>query len=104
MNEEMNTASVPSTSTQFPLGTPPMSGNSWKVFKVTPDVFRRFETGRNAFERWSKHLDLSDVNQKEIYDYAKKNRKNTIVLQCGDTGCLRSIRRRAVNEGSQQKI
>jgi|688.fasta_scaffold09764_19 hypothetical protein len=67
-------------------------------FDVNSDTFRKFETGRNRFERWSKYLNLQDDSEKAIYDYAMKNRDHTIVLRNGDTGAMRSIRRRALNE------
>lgn len=69
--------------------------NNWKLFDVPPDVFRRFETGRNPFERWSKFLDESDEVQGEILKYAKSKPKNTIVLRDSTNGVLRAIRRRS---------
>ena len=86
------------TSVAMPPSNYPRGGNNWKMFSVKPEVFRRFEAGRSKFERWSKFLDLNDESQREIYDYAKKNNKNTVVLQCAETGALRGIRRRALNE------
>lgn len=70
-----------------------MSSDSWKMFDVPSDVFRRFETGRAKFERWSKYLDATDENQSEILSYAKSKPKNTIVLRDSANGVLRSIRR-----------
>ena len=67
-------------------------------FDVGSDTFRKFETGRNKFERWSKYLNLQDDTEKAIYDYAMKNSDHTIILRNGDTGAMRSIRRRALNE------
>lgn len=91
--EDTSTANV-----AMPPSNYPTHGNNWKMFTVPPQIFRRFETGRNKFERWSKYLDLTDDTQTELYNYAKNNRKNTIVLQCAESGALRSIRRRAMNE------
>lgn len=76
----------------------PKSGAKWKLFNVPTDVFRRFETGRNKFERWSKYLNTEDQEQQELYTYAKNNSKHTIVLRDSTTGALRSIRKRAMNE------
>lgn len=73
------------------------SSDNWKMFDVPTDIFRKFETGRNKYERWSKYLDLNDDNQKCICDYAKKFPKNTIVLRDSATGVLRQIRRRSAN-------
>jgi hypothetical protein len=70
----------------------------YKDFDVSSEVFRRFSTGRNKFERWSKYLNLQDEKQFEIYKYAVRNRNATIVLRDEETGALRSIRRKASNE------
>lgn len=78
-----------------PLGA---SKKKYKDFDVPSDVFRRFSTGRNKFERWSKYLNLQDEKQFEIYKYAVRNRNATIILRDEETGALRSIRRKASNE------
>jgi len=70
----------------------------YKDFDVSSEVFRRFSTGRNKFERWSKYLNLQDEKQFEIYKYATRNRDATIILRDEETGALRSIRRKASNE------
>jgi len=70
----------------------------YQMFDVPSEIFRRFQCGRNRFERWSKYLDCQDENQQRIYDFAKKNRKKMIVLRDSATGALRAIRRRANNE------
>lgn len=77
-------------------GFDPLFGKR-KKFDVPTDVFRRFQTGRNKFERWSKYLNLEDVDQKAIYDYAIQNRKSTIILRDSETGALRAIRPRSSN-------
>ena len=68
-----------------------------KQFDVPTEVFRRFQTGRNKFERWAKFLNLEDSNQKSIYDYAIRNRDATIILRDNETGAMRSIRPRSSN-------
>lgn len=78
-----------------PLGAPK---KKYKDFNVSSEVFRRFSTGRNKFERWSKYLNLQDEKQFEIYKYATRNREATIILRDEETGALRSIRRKASNE------
>ena len=92
-NEDTTTASV-----AMPASDYPKSGATWRLFDVPTDVFRRFETGRNRFERWSGYLDMENEEQRAIYDYAKKNRGHTIVLRDSTNGALRSIRKRAMNE------
>lgn len=92
INDQVTTAAVAITA--LPLGTK----KKYKDFNVPSEIFRRFDTGRNKFERWSKYLDLQDENQKSLYAYAKKNRNSVIILRDETTGALRSIRRRATNE------
>lgn len=70
---------------------------TYKSFTVPSEVFRRFDTGRNKFERWAKYLDLQDENQHELYKYAQSKPKNTIILRDGTTGAIRSIRRKSSN-------
>jgi hypothetical protein len=92
-NEEVTTGDV-----AMPPSDYPKSGATWRLFNVPTDIFRRFETGRNKFERWSKYLDTSDAEQQNLYDYARKNRSHTVILRDSSTGALRSIRKRAMNE------
>jgi hypothetical protein len=86
-------ANIDTTPTKPPKDHFKRSSDSWKMFDVNSDTFRKFESGRCRFERWSKYLDVNDASQKEIYDYAKKNPKNTIVLRDSSSGVLRQIRR-----------
>ena len=76
----------------------PLFNKKGKAFDVSPDVFRRFQKGRNKFERWSKFLNLEDSNQKAIYDYASKNRDYVVILKDELTGAMRSIRKRSANK------
>lgn len=95
INDQVTTAAVAITA--LPLGAKKKK-KKYKDFNVPSEIFRRFDTGRNKFERWSKYLDLQDENQKSLYAYAKKNRNSVIILRDETTGALRSIRRRATNE------
>lgn len=94
INDQVTTAAVAITA--LPLGA--KKKKKYKDFNIPSEIFRRFDTGRNKFERWSKYLDLQDENQKSLYAYAKKNRNSVIILRDETTGALRSIRRRATNE------
>ena len=69
----------------------------FKEFTVPTEVFRKFQTGRNKFERWSKYLNLEDANQKAIYDYASKRRDYVVILKDELTGAMKSIRKRSAN-------
>lgn len=94
INDQVTTGAV--AITDRPLGI--KRKTKYKDFNVPSDIFRRFDTGRNKFERWSKYLNLEDDNQKAIYSYAKKNRKSVIILRDETTGAMRCIRRKASNE------
>ena len=95
-NEEVVTGDV-----AMPPSDYPKSGATWRLFDVPTDVFKRFETGRNKFERWSKYLNMEDEEQNTLYNYAKKNRGHTVVLRDSTSGALRSIRKRAMNESHE---
>jgi len=69
----------------------------YKDFDVPTEVFQRFQTGRNKFERWARYLDLTDDDQKKIYDYARKNRDSVLVLRDATNGALRAIRQSSSN-------
>jgi hypothetical protein len=94
INDQVATVSV--AIVDRPLGI--KKKTKYKDFNVPSDIFRRFDTGRNKFERWSKYLNLEDENQRGLYDYAKKNRNSVIILRDETTGALRCIRRKASNE------
>lgn len=94
INDQVTTGAV--AIADRPLGI--KRKTKYKDFNVPSDIFRRFDTGRNKFERWSKYLNLEDDNQKAIYSYAKKNRKSVIILRDETTGAMRCIRRKASNE------
>jgi hypothetical protein len=70
----------------------------YKEFNVSAETFKRFQTGRTKFERWSKYLNLQDSIEKSIYDYYKKtNGKSIIILRNEEDGALRAIRQRSSN-------
>jgi len=94
INDQTTTSAV--AIVDRPLGV--QKKTKYKDFTVPSDVFRRFDTGRNKFERWSKYLNLEDENQQALYSYAKKNRKSVIILRDETTGAMRCIRRKASNE------
>ena len=93
INDQTTTGSV--AIADRPLG---QKKKKYRDFDVPSEVFRRFQTGRNKFERWSKYLNLQDEAQFEIYKYAIRNRNATIILRDEETGALRSIRKKASNE------
>lgn len=86
-------ANIDTTPTKPPSQHFKRSSDQWKMFDVKTETFRKFENGRNRFERWSKYLDADDESHQAIRDYAVKNPKNTIVLRDSESGVLRQIRR-----------
>tara|TARA_B110000483_G_scaffold8649_1_gene10295 strand:+ start:115 stop:414 length:300 start_codon:yes stop_codon:yes gene_type:complete len=96
INDQVTTGSI--AIIDRPLGIQGKRKTKYKDFTVPSDIFRKFDTGRNKFERWSKYLNLEDENQQSIYSYAKKNRKSVIILRDETTGAMRCIRRKASNE------
>ena len=74
------------------------------VFKVTPEVFRRFAKGKKKYERWNKYLNTEDEAEASIYSFAKKNPDGMIILQCADTGNQKGIRFNPNGGGSWRKI
>lgn len=79
-----------------PLGS--VKKQKYKDFTVDNETFRRFETGKIKFEKWSKYLNLEDTTHKSIYDYFNKSRgKGIIILRNEETGALRAIRPRLKN-------
>tara|TARA_A100001015_G_scaffold281916_1_gene345666 strand:- start:452 stop:784 length:333 start_codon:yes stop_codon:yes gene_type:complete len=99
IHEELSSAfGAGTSSTSIDVGyDKPLFNKKGKKFDVSSDVFRRFQTGRNKFERWSKFLNLEDSNQKAIYDYAIRNRDATVILRDSETGAMRAIRPRSSN-------
>jgi hypothetical protein len=82
------------------MAMPPTKGpvlRRYRKFDVGPETFRKFQSGKVRFEAWSKYLNLEDVNEKAIYDYATTNRDHVVILRDSSTGALRAIRRRPAN-------
>lgn len=76
----------------IPLG---MDRKKYKMFKLIPQVWRRFGHKRKATtEEWLKELDCKYEQQRAIYDYATKNPNKPIVLCNSKTGELKLIRRK----------
>lgn len=97
MNNETTTAGAVSI-VDRPLGVEKKK-QKYKEFTVSNETFRRFQTGRAKFERWSKYLNLQDDIEKSIYDYYNKSRGHSvIILRDGDTGALRAIRPTSSNK------
>jgi hypothetical protein len=74
------------------------------LFRVTPEVFKRFSKGKKKFERWSKYLNTEDEAEASIYSFARKNPDGMIILQCDETGAQKGIRYNPNGGGAWRKI
>lgn len=74
------------------------------LFRVTPEVFKRFSKGKKKFERWSKYLNTEDDAEASIYSFARKNPDGMIILQCDETGAQKGIRYNPNGGGAWRKI
>ena len=59
---------------------------SMPVFKVNSADFAKCKFGKSKFARWAQHIDVSSKTGKKIYAYAKKNPKQSIIVQDTKTG------------------
>ena len=99
INDQTTTGSV--AIADRPLG---QKKKKYRDFDVPSDVFRRFQTGRNKFERWSKYLNTEDDAEASIYSFARKNPDGMIILQCDETGAQKGIRYNPNGGGAWRKI
>jgi hypothetical protein len=74
------------------------------LFRVTPEVFRRFAKGKKKFERWNKYLNTEDEAEASIYNFARSNPDGMIILQCDDTGNQKAIRYNPNGGGRWKKL
>lgn len=68
----------------------PKRAKKYREFNVTPDLMSRFSRGKTKFSRWDSYINMEDLEEREIYEYAKSNPKSIIVLKNGDQ--IRGIR------------
>jgi|GEM_PF-1177240 len=98
--EDAGATPVNVTGDSATMAMPPTSAKltrRYRAFDVEPEVFKKFETGRVKFERWSRYLDMNNENHKQIHEYARRNGKHVIILRNSENGALRAIRRRSAN-------
>jgi len=87
MNKEETTTSA------IALAHRPLSivkKQKYRVFDVSPETFRKFESGRTRYERWSKFI---NEEEKGIVRYYNRNENSVIVLRNADNGALRALYR-----------
>ena len=56
------------------------------VFKVSSGDFVRCQQGKKRYARWNKHIDTNSDYGKKNHAYAKKNPKQSIIVQSDKTG------------------
>ena len=69
-----------------PVSTPDSTFASMPVFKVTQDDFIKCQHGKQKHKHWNKHIDIESDYGKKIHGYAKKNPKQSIIVQDDKTG------------------
>ena len=97
---EMSTASA----VDMNVTGKPKKKKKCETFTVSDDCFHKFRHGKTKFERWSKYLDLTDVSQKKIYDWARRHHNGTIILQNSITGQGSGIRYNSTGGGKWGSI
>ena len=66
--------------------TPDATFASMPVFKVNQDDFLKCQHGKQKHAHWNKHIDTNSEYGKKIHTYAKKNPKQSIIVQDDKSG------------------
>jgi hypothetical protein len=66
--------------------TPDSTFASMPVFKVNSDDFLKCQHGKQKHAHWNKHIDTKSEYGKKIHTYAKKNPKQSIIVQDDKSG------------------
>ena len=66
--------------------TPDATFAQMPVFKVSPNDFARCKDVKKKYARWNKHIDIESDYGKKIHGYAKKNPKQSIIVQDDKSG------------------
>ena len=98
--EDAPANSTAAVSTDVPVFRRP---RKFAEFDVSDDVFDKFKNGKAKFRRWATYLNLEDVEQKKIYDFAKKNPRGIIVLK-NSAGSIKGIRYSRKGSGNWANI
>lgn len=98
--EDAPANSTAAVSTDVPVVRRP---RKFAEFDVSDDVFDKFKNGKAKFRRWATYLNLEDVEQKKIYDFAKKNPRGIIVLK-NSAGSIKGIRYSRKGSGNWANI
>lgn len=66
---------------------------SMPVFKVNDGEYEKCKFGKDKFARWSKHINTDSDQGKRIHTYAKKNPKQSIIVQHETSGHMLYLRK-----------
>jgi hypothetical protein len=72
--------------TPTPVPTPDSTFASMPVFKVNSDDFIKCQHGKQKHAHWNKHIDTKSEYGMKIHTYAKKNPKQSIIVQDDKSG------------------
>ena len=89
---------------EVPIPTPDATFASMPVFKVPETDFMKCKFGKSKFSRWSRHIDTESEKGKQIYAYAKKNPKKSIIVQHEKNGYMLYLRKYSKTDGGKSGI
>jgi len=89
---------------EVPIPTPDATFASMPVFKVPERDFLKCKFGKTKHSRWSRHIDTESEKGKQIYAYAKKNPKKSIIVQHEKNGYMLYLRKYSKTDGSKSGI
>ena len=58
------------------------------VFTVTSEEYSKCMNGRTKYERWSKKMNMEDMNNQEIRSYAHRNPNAPIIIKDEKSGVM----------------
>ena len=77
----------------LPKDEPDATFASMPVFKVNDGEYEKCKFGKDKFARWSKHINTDSDQGKRIHTYAKKNPKQSIIVQHETSGHMLYLRK-----------
>ena len=84
--------------------TPDTTFAGMPVFKVTDSDFQKCKFGKTKHSRWNKHIDVESKFGKRVYNYAKKNPKQSIIIQHDRNGHMLYLRKYSRLDGTKSGI
>tara|TARA_R110000737_G_scaffold16694_1_gene33980 strand:- start:297 stop:695 length:399 start_codon:yes stop_codon:yes gene_type:complete len=58
------------------------------VFTVTSEDYSKSLRGRSKYERWSKRMNMEDINNQSIRSYSHKNPGQAVIIKDSVTGTM----------------